>query len=79
MDVKIVHEMYGLLNHHAADAVKVVSVGKYTHDARRFARGKPIELVTGAALLILVRKVQNAQKRYATDAPGPAPTLASTT
>ena len=69
---------YGLLNHDAADAVKVFSVGKYTPDARRFARGKPIELVTGAALLNLVRKVQNAQKRYAADAPGPVPTLANT-
>ena len=78
VDVKIVREMYGLLNHHAADAVKIVSVGEYTDDARRFAQGKPIELVSGDELLTLVRHVQTAQTSFATDALVPAPTSAST-
>ena len=42
VDVKIVREMFGLLAHHGAAAVKIVAVGDYTGDAQRFARGKPI-------------------------------------
>lgn len=58
VDVKIVREMYGLLAHHSAAAVKIVAVGAYTVDARRFAQGKPIELIHGEALLAMVREVQ---------------------
>jgi restriction system protein len=58
VDVKVVREMFGLLAHHQASAVKIVAVGTYTPDARRFAEGKPIELVNGEALLELVRSVQ---------------------
>ena len=60
VDVKIVREMYGLLAHHGADAVKIVAVGDFTPDAQRFAQGKPIELIHGEALLALIRDVQNA-------------------
>ncbi len=60
IDVKVVREMYGLLAHHHASAVKIIAVGDYTADARRFAAGKPIELITGAALLDMVRGVQTA-------------------
>lgn len=59
VDVKIVREMYGLLAHHGADAVKIVSVGDFTPDAQRFAQGKPIELIHGEALLEMIRDVQN--------------------
>jgi len=41
--VKLVREMYGLLVHHQASAVKIVALGDYTNDARRFAQSKPIE------------------------------------
>lgn len=80
VDVKVVREMYGLLAHHGGSAVKIVSVGDYTNDARRFAQGKPIELVTGDALLALVRDVQTAQapKPVPTVAPEPHPTRART-
>ena len=60
VDVRTVREMYGLLAHHDADAVKVVAVGAYTADAMRFAQGKPIELVHGEALLALIASVQDA-------------------
>lgn len=60
VDVRTVREMYGLLAHHDADAVKVVAVGGYTADAMRFAQGKPIELVHGEALLALITAVQDA-------------------
>src|SRR5690606_30896153 len=60
VDVRTVREMYGLLAHHDADAVKVVAVGGYTPDAMRFAQGKPIELVHGERLLALITAVQDA-------------------
>lgn len=63
--VGIVREMAGLLAHHHADAVKIVCIGTYTNDAVRFARGKPIELVSGERLLEMIRAVQHA------DAPSP--------
>lgn len=64
VDVRTVREMYGLLAHHEADAVKVVAVGGYTPDALRFAQGKPIELVHGEALLALITALQDAPQAY---------------
>ncbi|MGH8160835.1 MAG: restriction endonuclease, partial [Gammaproteobacteria bacterium] len=58
VDVKVVREMYGLLAHHGANAVKIVAVGDFTPDARRFAQGKPIELIHGEALLTMIREAQ---------------------
>jgi len=58
VDVKVVREMFGLLAHHGAAAVKIVAIGDYTADAQRFAQGKPIELIHGEALLAMVREVQ---------------------
>ncbi|MGV8958852.1 MAG: restriction endonuclease [Stenotrophomonas sp.] len=56
--VAVVREMYGLLVHHNADAVKIVSAGCYTAAAEAFAEGKPIELVTGQELLRMIRAAQ---------------------
>ncbi|MCD7098437.1 restriction endonuclease [Stenotrophomonas sp. MMGLT7] len=56
--VSVVREMAGLLAHHQADAVKIVCIGRYTHDAERFAQGKPIELIGGEQLLTMIRVVQ---------------------
>lgn len=53
--VSVVREMAGLLTHHRADAVKIVCVGTFTRDAETFARGKPIELIGGAALLEMIQ------------------------
>jgi restriction system protein len=58
--VTVVREMFGLLNHHNASAVILVSTGDYTADARRFAMGKPIELINGEQLLAMVQSVQTA-------------------
>lgn len=69
VDVKVVREMFGLLAHHQASAVKIIAVGAYTTDAQRFAAGKPIELITGDALLELVRSVQTAASEPAPQAP----------
>jgi len=72
VDVKVVREMYGLLVHHGAGDVKIVAIGDFTPDARRFAQGKPIELIHGEALLTLIRSVQNATPATAAAAARPA-------
>ncbi|CAM0999284.1 Restriction endonuclease [Rhodanobacter sp. Root179] len=61
--VKVVREMYGLLVHHKAAAVKIVALGDYTSDARRFAQGKPIELTHGGELIATVRSLQKTNAR----------------
>lgn len=61
--VTIVREMYGLLVHHQAAAVKIVALGNYTDDARRFAQGKPIELIQGSELISTVRSLQTRKAR----------------
>lgn len=71
VDVKVVREMFGLLAHHQASAVKIIAVGAYTTEAQRFAAGKPIELITGDALLELVRGVQTASVQPKPSAPTP--------
>jgi len=58
--VTVVREMFGLLAHHNANGVIIVSTGDYTADARRFAMGKPIELINGDQLLAMVRSIQAA-------------------
>jgi restriction system protein len=61
--VKLVREMCGLLTHHHATAVKIVALGSYTSDARRFAQGKPIELIPGGELIATVRSLQTTKAR----------------
>ncbi len=72
VDVKIVREMYGLLAHHHASAVKIVAVGTFTPDAQRFAQGKPIELIHGSALLALIRDVQTLAPAAVRSTPKPS-------
>lgn len=57
--VSVVREMAGLLAHHHAHAVKIVCIGSYTKEAKRFAQGKPIQLMGGAQLLEMIRAVQH--------------------
>lgn len=64
VDVRVVREMYGLLMHHRASAVKIVAIGHYTDDAQRFVHGKPIELISGHALVAMVRECQSATRRH---------------
>lgn len=56
--VSVVREMFGLLAHHQAHAVKIACVGTYTKGAERFAQGKPIQLIGGEQLLEMIRAVQ---------------------
>ena len=50
VDVATAREMWGLLQHHNADAAWIVCGGKFTADAARFATGKPIRLISGRDL-----------------------------
>lgn len=59
--VNVVREMYGLLQHHGADEVQIATVGGFTRDAERFARGKPIRLIDGQTLLAMIRDVQEGE------------------
>ena len=56
--VPTVREMWGLVEHHGASCVHIVSLGDFTADAARFASGKPIHLVTGRDLLHRIRAAQ---------------------
>jgi len=56
--VKVVREMYGIMTAERADRVIIVASGTYTQEAIDFARGKPIELVDGKALVQLIKTVK---------------------
>ncbi|MET7143791.1 restriction endonuclease [Xanthomonas sp. PPL139] len=69
--VSVVREMFGLMAHHQADAVKIVCVGSYTNDAERFVRGKAIQLISGAQMIQIVR----AARQQAAEPSTPLPSL----
>ncbi|MEO8999299.1 MAG: hypothetical protein ABI227_08380 [Rhodanobacter sp.] len=61
--MKVVREMFDLLAHHDADAVKAVAVGDSTAEMHRVAQDKPIELIHSEALLAAVRAGQAKRRR----------------
>lgn len=60
--VNVVREMYGLLAHHGAHAVRIAALGAFTRDAARFATDKPIELIDGDTLFAMIRGVQTSPR-----------------
>lgn len=54
----VVREMWGLVDHHRADGVKIVGLGDFTRAAAAFAQGKAIELINGERLIAMVREGQ---------------------
>jgi len=52
--VKTIREMYGVMVAESADEVKIITSSNFTKEAIAFAKGKPIELVTGQKLLALI-------------------------
>lgn len=68
-----VREMWGLADHHRADAVHIVCIGDYTPDAAEFARGKPIALITGERLLELVQEFQPSSSGLPVEGPTGTP------
>lgn len=56
--VKVIREMYGVMIDQKAHGVIVVTSGVFTQEARSFAEGKPIDLIEGDQLAVLVRSAQ---------------------
>lgn len=80
--VAVVREMYGLMVHHRAGAIKIVCTGIFTSECEAFAVGKPLELVDGTALLKLVDQVKtspNSSISLPVASPTPTPTAPVTT
>jgi len=55
--VKVVRELYGVMNAQGASAGVIVCARDFTSDARAFAQGRNITLMDGKALLVLIGKV----------------------
>ena len=70
--VKVVREMYGIMVAEKADRVIIAASGTYTDDAVAFARGKPIELVDGKALVQLIKAVKGEQAAVPVASTAPA-------
>lgn len=65
VNVKPVRELFGVMTAEGAAAAIFIASGDYTADARRFAAGKPIELIDRDGFLALVRQFQrDLQKHY---------------
>ncbi len=64
--VKVVRELYGVVTAEGATGGIVISSGKFTQEARDFARGKPLELIDGSELLNLISEVQKEPKPIST-------------
>lgn len=67
--VSVIREMFGVLNAHHASRIAVVTSGRFTQEAVSFAQDKPIELINGNALLVLIRDVQTNPHVETTKAP----------
>jgi restriction system protein len=55
-----VRELYGTLLHEGADRAVLVTSAEITPPAETWARGKPIDLVDGRALLVLIHRARRA-------------------
>ncbi len=78
--IATVREMWGLKTHHGADGVHIVCIGDFTPDAAAFSSGKPIQLVTGEALLEMIRAAKATPAAALVSAavnPSPAPAPAA--
>lgn len=56
--VKVVRELYGVVAAEGASGGVVICSGTFTHEARDFAKGKPMELIEGTALARMVEEVK---------------------
>ncbi|MCD4741115.1 MAG: restriction endonuclease [Desulfobacteraceae bacterium] len=57
--VKVVREMFGILNSVNAHGVIIITSGLFTQEAKNFAHNKPIDLVEGNELTELIKNSQN--------------------
>jgi len=56
--VKVARELYGVVAAESASGGIVISSGSFTQEAKGFAKGKPLELLDGSALLNLIAEVR---------------------
>jgi len=70
--VSVIREMYGVMTAESASSVIVVTSGIFTQEAKNFADGKPIDLVDGSQLEVLIGQVQPSEKLIITPPPIPA-------
>jgi len=56
--VKVVRELYGVVASEDATGGVVICSGAFTQEALDFARGKPMELIEGAALARMIEEVK---------------------
>jgi restriction system protein len=56
--VKIVRELYGVMTAAKANHGILATFGNFTQEAKNFAKGKPIHLITGNKLTKLISEVQ---------------------
>ena len=54
--IKVIREMYGLLHEYQVDEAYVVTSSRFTKECYRFAEEKPITLIDGETLVMLIRK-----------------------
>ena len=59
--VALLREAYGVMIAEGADECIFVASGKFTSEAGRFAKGKPIRLIEGKALLELIQGIKAPQ------------------
>lgn len=57
-----VRELYGVMHAENASAAKFVATTTFTSEAVSFAQDKPIELIDGSQLVVLLRDVQTSAK-----------------
>jgi restriction system protein len=58
----VVRELYGVVAAEGASGGVIILSGKFTQEARDFAKGKPLELLDGSELLNLIAEVQKEPK-----------------
>lgn len=59
--VSTVREMFGIMTAENAASVTVITSGLFTQEAKNFATGKPVDLVDGAQLEVLIGQVQTSR------------------
>ncbi len=59
--VRQVRELFGVMVSEQAAGAILITTHKFTQEARRFAEGKPIQLVDGRAFIALAHQVQREQ------------------
>lgn len=58
VDVRVVREMYGVMTAKQANGVIIITSGLFTQEAKNFAADKPVDLVEGNQLAVLIASAQ---------------------